>query len=65
MHLFQNVTMEEYGEEKEKLHEELHEAAVDLKEAMYVSLIQLLIPLQLLIRIYFLKKTKRSTHVMM
>jgi len=37
--------MEDYIYEKDLLHEELHEAAIDIKDAMYVSMIYLFLPL--------------------
>ena len=45
---------------KHLLHEELLVGAIDLEEAMIISYIQLMFPLNFLIRRYFMKKTGRE-----
>ena len=50
----------EYQHEVEILHYELKIAAHDLNEAMVISCIQLMFPINLLTKFYFLKATNRQ-----
>ena len=49
-----------YHHEMEILHYDLHHAAVDLQKALVVSYVQLMLPINLFHRYWFLKKTNRK-----
>jgi hypothetical protein len=52
---------EEYLHEIEILHHELKIAAHDLNEAMIIACIQLMFPINILTKYYFLKMTNRQS----
>ena len=55
--------IEKIEKHRERLHEELIIASEELQEAMFISMVNLLFPVRILMTKYFLNKTKRNASI--
>ena len=51
----------DFKEHQEILHEELHIAFIDLEEGLMIAYLNLIFPIDILSKMYFLKKTNRNS----